>query len=57
MPGRLAGAVVCLDAPDGLFLENVAVAPEAQGRGVGRTLVGFAEATAIRACASRSGRA
>jgi ribosomal protein S18 acetylase RimI-like enzyme len=34
--------------PDHLYVENVAVAPSAQGRGLGRALLEFAEAEAAR---------
>src|SRR5215470_2744920 len=42
----IVGVVVLLDAPGYLLLDNVAVAPTHQGRGIGRRLVGFAEAEA-----------
>jgi ribosomal protein S18 acetylase RimI-like enzyme len=44
--GALAGFIVMRPAPGHLFVENVAVRPERQGRGFGRRLVAFAEATA-----------
>ena len=47
--GRLAGLLVLEDAEGGaLLLDNVAVAPSAQGKGHGRALVAFAEAEARR---------
>lgn len=46
--GTIAGLVVVLAAPDHLLLDNVAVARSHQGRGIGRRLVGFAEAEARR---------
>jgi ribosomal protein S18 acetylase RimI-like enzyme len=46
--GAIAGVLVLLDAPDHLLLDNVAVAPERQGQGIGRQLVAFAEAEARR---------
>jgi GNAT superfamily N-acetyltransferase len=47
--GRLAGVLVLEDAPGGaLMLDNVAVAPSAQGKGHGRALVAFAEEEARR---------
>ena len=47
--GRLAGALVLEDLPGGvLLLDNVAVAPSAQGKGYGRALVAFAEVEARR---------
>ena len=47
--GRLAGVLVLEDAGHGaLLLDNVAVAPFAQGKGYGRALVAFAEAEARR---------
>ena len=47
--GTLAGILVLEDAEGGaLLLDNVAVAPNAQGKGHGRTLVAFAETEARR---------
>lgn len=47
--GRLAGVLVLEDAPGGaLLLDNVAVAPSAQGNGHGRALMAFAEEEARR---------
>ena len=46
--GALAGLLVLEDVADALLLDNVAVAPAAQGRGHGRALVAFAEAEARR---------
>lgn len=44
----IAGVVVLQDAPDHLLLDNIAVAPAWQGRGVGRTLLDFADEEARR---------
>jgi ribosomal protein S18 acetylase RimI-like enzyme len=41
--GVALGVLVLRDGPDHLLLESVAVAPEAQGHGVGRGLIAFAE--------------
>ena len=38
------GYVVAFRTSDAWFLENVAVAPEGQGQGLGRALIAFAEA-------------
>jgi GNAT superfamily N-acetyltransferase len=46
--GRLLGLIVLVDEPDHLHVENVAVAPGAQGRGLGRALMAFAEGEARR---------
>ncbi|HWT10716.1 MAG TPA: GNAT family N-acetyltransferase [Roseomonas sp.] len=46
--GRLVGALVIEDTPTGLLIDNVAAAPEAQGTGLGRALMAFAEAEAQR---------
>ena len=46
--GALAGLLVLLPAADHLLLDNVAVAPHFQGQGVGRALLQFADAEAIR---------
>lgn len=43
---RLLGFIVLRRAPDHLFVENVAVRPDAQGRGFGQRLMAFAEETA-----------
>ena len=45
---RQLGLIVLVDGPDHLHVENVAVAPVAQGRGLGRALMAFAEAEARR---------
>jgi GNAT superfamily N-acetyltransferase len=42
----IAGVLVLEEGPDGFLLDNVTVAPEWQGRGLGRTLLDFAEAEA-----------
>lgn len=47
---QIAGYVVLLPGDDGsLLLDNIAVAPEAQKRGLGRMLVNFAENMARKA--------
>ena len=47
--GTLAGALVLEDTGGGaLLIDNVAVAPSAQGKGLGRALIAFAEAEARR---------
>lgn len=47
--GSIVGLVVLEDGPDGLLLlDNIAVAPAAQGQGHGRRLIRFAEAEARR---------
>lgn len=46
--GRLQGFIVLRAAADHLFVENVAVRPERQGRGDGRRLMAFAERAARR---------
>ena len=48
MGDPVAGAIVLLPEPDHLLLDNVAVDPAAQGQGVGRALIEFAEAEARR---------
>lgn len=40
---RIAGVLVLRPQPPTLLLENVAVAPEQRGRGLGRALIAFAE--------------
>ena len=44
--GVIQGMIILVDGVDGLLLEKVAVAPAAQGQGVGRQLLAHAEAVA-----------
>ena len=44
----LIGLIVLHAEPDHVFVENIAVRPEAQGRGLGRRLMRFAEEEAAR---------
>jgi ribosomal protein S18 acetylase RimI-like enzyme len=44
--GALAGLIETIDQPDHLLIENVAVAPAFQGRGLGRRLMAHAEQVA-----------
>ena len=44
--GIVQGLVVLLPQPGALLLDNVALTPAAQGRGLGRQLLQFAEAVA-----------
>jgi ribosomal protein S18 acetylase RimI-like enzyme len=44
----IAAVVVLLPAPDYLLLDNIAVSPARQGLGLGRQLLAFAEAEALR---------
>jgi len=46
--GTVQGILVLLPEPDHILLDNIAVAPEAHGQGVGRALVAFAEDEARR---------
>lgn len=46
--GNLAGLLVLEDAPDHLWLDNVAVDPARKGQGLGRRLMAFAEDEAHR---------
>jgi len=42
----IAGLLVLVEKPAGMLLDNLAVAPRAQGRGLGRALIGLAERVA-----------
>ncbi len=46
--GAIAGVLVLVPEPDHLLLDNIAVAPDRQGRGYGRRLLAFADAEAVR---------
>lgn len=46
---EIVGLIVLSREPDHLLIENVAVAPERQGRGIGRALIAHAEAVAEEA--------
>ena len=46
--GAVAGVLVLIPQTDHLLLENIAVTPTAQGRGIGNQLLAFAEDTARR---------
>lgn len=46
--GVVLGMIILVDREDALMLENVAVAPEAHGQGVGGRLIAHAEASAQR---------
>ena len=46
--GEVAGVIVLIPGGAHLLVENVAVAPKAQGRGLGRELMAFAERRAAQ---------
>jgi GNAT superfamily N-acetyltransferase len=46
--GEIVGLVVLIDGDGFLLLDNIAVAPEAQGKGIGGRLLAFVEAEALR---------
>jgi ribosomal protein S18 acetylase RimI-like enzyme len=46
--GTIAGAIVLAVTEEGFLLQNVAVAPTHHGKGLGRTLLEFAETEARR---------
>lgn len=46
--GVIAGILVLIEKEEGLLLDNVAVRPKYQGRGIGRKLISFAEQEAIQ---------
>ena len=45
--GVVQGVLVLVETSDSLLLENIAVSPEAQRSGIGRSLIAFAEEEAI----------
>ncbi len=45
---EIAGILVLLPRPDHMLLDNIAVAPDRQGQGLGRRLLAFAEDEAAR---------
>ncbi|WP_426134636.1 GNAT family N-acetyltransferase [Pseudomonas sp. PWP3-1b2] len=45
--GKVQGFIILLDSDGALLLDNLAVAPDAQGLGLGRLLMDFAEQRAI----------
>lgn len=47
--GAMRAIVVLIPQEDALLLDNVAVVPEAQGSGLGRTMLQFAERSALEA--------
>ena len=46
--GDILGVLVLEQTPEGFFLDNIAVSPNAQGRGLGRKLLELAESAALR---------
>ena len=44
----IAGILVLLFTPEYLLLDNIAIAPDRQGRGLGRRLLTFTESEALR---------
>ena len=44
----IAGILVLLSTPEYLLLDNIAIAPDRQGRGLGRRLLTFTESEALR---------
>lgn len=46
--GRVVGAIVMQETPEGFYVDNVAVRPSVKGRGIGRILLQFAEGEALR---------
>jgi len=49
----VVGLIVLIEEPGALLIENVAVDPSRQGEGIGRALLAFAEAEAVRAGLAR----
>ena len=48
MSSQIEGVLVQYETPDGFYIDTVAASPKARGTGVGRALLQFAEAEAIR---------
>jgi len=48
LDGKVVGALIQFETEEGFYLDTVAVLPALQGRGVGRTLLVFAEDEARR---------
>ncbi|WP_158925620.1 GNAT family N-acetyltransferase [Acidisphaera sp. S103] len=46
--GAIAGILVLENGPDCFLLDNIAIRPDRQGRGLGRLLLDFSEAEAVR---------
>jgi len=46
--GKVAGFIVFYPREDHMFLENVAVQPSETHRGIGRAMIGYCEAAALR---------
>ena len=46
--GRIVGALVQFETKDGFYIDTVAAHPDAQGTGVGRALLVYAEQEALR---------
>ena len=49
LAGAVRGILVLIPRGDAMLLDNIAVAPDAQGRGLGRRMLDFAEAAALQA--------
>ena len=49
LAGAVRGILVLIPRGDAMLLDNIAVAPDAQGRGLGRRMLEFAEAAALQA--------
>ena len=47
-PDGMVGVLVLIATPSGILLDNVAVHPALQGKGIGHRLLAFAEAEACR---------
>ena len=48
--GKVSGYMVAWPEPDSYFIDNIAVDPECQGDGLGRSLIEHAAAEANRLC-------